>query len=87
MTGLDVEAVLGTHTFAPNYGDSKCRCGEPIPTRADHRAHVAAVLRVEIESALADAWDDGYFAGWGDPSDDQPNPYRPTLAADEGDRQ
>lgn len=95
MTGLDVEAVLR---------DEFVRLPEDTVGGQYQRkqvAHVAAVLRVEIESALADAWEMGRaderhhaaavrdYAHWSNisagPPIDPPNPYRPTLTATEGD--
>lgn len=57
MTGLDVEAVLREHEwFTPRgYAWPCCNCGEEFTGGEDAAyAHVAAVLRVEIESALGD---------------------------------
>lgn len=88
MSGLDVEAVLRDHAFVIS---GICACGENVGLT--HRAHVAAVLRVEIESALADAWDEGWAAR---AQTRMPflsavhldaNPYRASQAATEGDRQ
>lgn len=88
-TGLDVEAVLRMHL-----GDGSDDCAEccACATVDEYVAHVAAVFRVEIETALGDAWDEGYEAGVQDIDaaysaerfTDTPNPYRASLAATEG---
>lgn len=61
MNGFDVEAVLREHAAlgwvknAAGNDSWGCLCGADVDLPPEHRAHVAAVLRVEIDRALADA--------------------------------
>jgi hypothetical protein len=98
---LDIEGTLSAHDgcsfdlgtprqYTAHGGwNVTCTCGAHICSHSDdctcHRAHVAAVLRDQIDGALAEAWDEGAYAPRMVDGSEEPtveNPYRAAHLSD-----
>jgi hypothetical protein len=86
---LDIEGTLSAHWPIPVFG---CEC-TPVDEESGVKAclsepweaHVAAVLRDQIDGALAEAWDEGAYAPRMVDGSEEPtveNPYRAAHLSD-----